>query len=141
MQDRISVHTGANAMRELREFIESFAKSHRLGVQEIARAELLVEELLTNVMKYGLQDRAEGIAELTLSLDDATLTIEFADNGAPFDPFASLLEDLDRSADRPVGGLGLHILRGLSDQACYRRIGGRNVVVLTRRVTVENYPA
>jgi len=73
--------------------------------------------------------------EVVLSLNAGELTIDFSDDGRPFDPLIAAPPDLDQPlADRPVGGLGLHILRSLVDHARYRRDGDRNRLVLTRAI-------
>ena len=61
--------------------------------------------------------------------------MEIVDDGKPFDPFSDAPPpDLDSSvADRPTGGLGIHLVRRLMDEAHYRREDGGNRVVLIKR--------
>ena len=55
------------------------------------------------------------------------MTIEFADDGQPFDPFAKTAPDLNQSAEsRPLGGLGLHMVRELADRPA---IAGARVAI------------
>jgi anti-sigma regulatory factor (Ser/Thr protein kinase) len=118
------------------DFVEDFAGLHDLPQIEQSRMLLLLEELFTNVVKYGRagDEGAETIG-VALAVSGRELTIEFSDDGPPFDPLLSATPDLDRPiADRPVGGLGLHILRSLVDHARYRREGGRNHLVLRRSI-------
>jgi anti-sigma regulatory factor (Ser/Thr protein kinase) len=126
----------AAALLCLIDFVEDFALGHDLPQIEKSRLLLVLEELFTNVVKYG---RAEnGIAttiRVTLALKGGELTIEFSDDGPPFDPLLAAAPDLDRPiADRPIGGLGLHIVRSLVHAARYRREGDRNQLVLRRSI-------
>ena len=118
------------------DFVEDFAGLHDLPQIELSRMLLILEELFTNVVKYGRagDEGAETIG-VALAVSGRELTIEFSDDGPPFDPLLAATPDLDRLiADRPVGGLGLHILRSLVDHARYRREGGRNHLVLRRSI-------
>ena len=101
---------------------------------------LILEELFTNVVKYG---RAGEVTATTigvaLALKGRELKIEFSDDGPPFDPLTVAPPDLERPiADRPIGGLGLHILRSLVDHARYRRKADRNHLFLRRSVRSSN---
>jgi len=132
----LDLRTDEGAFPCLIDFVEDFAG--RLGLPQIeqSRMLLLLEELFTNVVKYGRagDEGAETIG-VALALSGRELTIEFSDDGPPFDPLLAATPDLDRLiADRPVGGLGLHILRSLVDHARYRREGDRNHLVLRRSI-------
>jgi anti-sigma regulatory factor (Ser/Thr protein kinase) len=72
---------------------------------------------------------------LLLSFSDGCLGIELADDGQPFDPLAVDSAELDcPAAQRPIGRLGIPIVRNLVDQARYARQGERNRLFLSRRV-------
>ena len=103
---------------------------------------ILLEELLTNLVKYGYPDRAEpGRAEIVLALDGSRLEIEFIDDGCAFDPLAGPLPNLDEPLEaRPIGGLGLHLLRSLTDVVRYERRNNKNVIRLSRSVASTRTP-
>jgi anti-sigma regulatory factor (Ser/Thr protein kinase) len=118
------------------DFVEDFAGRHDLPQVELSRILLILEELFTNVVKYGRAgDEGAATIRVALALRGRELTIEFNDDGPPFDPLLAAAPDVDRPvADRPIGGLGLHILRSLVHHARYRREGDRNQLVLRRSV-------
>jgi serine/threonine-protein kinase RsbW len=130
----LSLPNEAAALPRLIDFVEDFV--HRYDLPQIERSRLLLvlEELFTNVVKYGhAEDAAATTIGITLARKSGELTIEFSDDGPPFDPLIAALPDLERPiADRPIGGLGLHILRSLVDHARYRRKGDRNHLLLRR---------
>ena len=139
MRARLTLHVHSEAMHELEGFVGTFAAEHGLAADDKLRTLIVLEELLTNLSKYGYsnQHEAEGVAEVALELEGDQLTIEFADDGQPFDPFDKAAPDFDESVEsRPVGGLGLHIVRELADEAHYSQRDGRNVIRLTRRVAL-----
>ncbi len=133
----VRVHNGA--MRELESFVNTFAAEQGLAEDDRARMLIVLEELLTNLSRYGYpnQPRPKGIAEVMLELEGDRLTIEFGDDGQAFNPLDRVAPDLSERLDsRPVGGLGLHMIRELADEAHYSRRDGRNVVRLSRRVSI-----
>ena len=90
---------------------------------------LALDELLSNVIRYAYDDAA--VHRIGLKLETGVpfaLTIE--DDGKPFDPLADAPPPvLDGPVeDRPIGGLGLHILKKMGLRLAYRREAGRNVL-------------
>ncbi|MFZ3235730.1 MAG: ATP-binding protein [Stellaceae bacterium] len=118
------------------EFAEKFAGGCGLPDTERARLLIILEELFTNAVRYGLWRQASaGRIRVALAARPGRIEIEFSDDGEAFDPLAQSMPDFDLPADqRPVGGLGLLILRSLVDEARYRRQDGRNHLALVRHL-------
>lgn len=123
-------------MRQVDAFVAAFASELGIAPDEASRILILLEELLTNLMKYGYPDRSEpGRAEIVLALNGSRLEIEFIDDGCAFNPLAGPPPNLEEPVeDREVGGLGLHLLRALTDEARYERRNDNNVIRLSRVV-------
>jgi serine/threonine-protein kinase RsbW len=136
MQSRLIIRSDSSALAEVHGFVAAFVKEHGIGADEASRIFILLEELITNLMKYGYPDRAEsGRAEIVLALKGGRLEIEFIDDGCEFDPFAGPAPNLDGALEeRPIGGLGIHILRSLTDEARYERRNDTNVIRLSRLI-------
>jgi serine/threonine-protein kinase RsbW len=132
---RITVSSDAAGLRAAKDFVDRFAAAERLPDDERAHLHLLVEELLTNLGKYGYDLGGAGQAELALCRDRERVMLAVIDDGRAFDPLAAPPPDLDQPVeDRPIGGLGLHLIRSLAEDARYERIDGRNHLTLTRRM-------
>jgi serine/threonine-protein kinase RsbW len=129
-------------MRQVDIFVTAFVSEHGIAADDAARILILLEELLTNLAKYGYSDRAEpGVAEIALALNGSRLEIEFIDDGCAFDPLAVPLPNLDAPLEqRPIGGLGLHLLRSLNDGIRYERSNNKNVIRLSRSVKSTRTP-
>lgn len=96
---------------------------------------LAIEELVTNCIHYGYDDAGEHTIVITLSVADQTLMMTVEDDGHEFDPLAQEAPDLAGPAeDRPIGGLGIHLLRKLADGVAYERRNGTNRLTLTKRL-------
>jgi anti-sigma regulatory factor (Ser/Thr protein kinase) len=118
-------------------FAEEFARCQNLPEAERSRLLIVLEELFTNAIKYGYPEgaAATGRIEVGLAVTKGRLEIHFSDDGRPFDPLSHTSRDLDRDpAERPLGGLGLRLLRSLVDEARYRRDHGRNCIALVRNI-------
>jgi anti-sigma regulatory factor (Ser/Thr protein kinase) len=129
-------------MRQVEGFVAAFVSEQGIAADDAARILILLEELLTNLVKYGYPDRPEpGRAEIALALNGSRLEIEFIDDGCAFDPLAGPPPNLDAPLEeRLIGGLGLHLLRSLSDVVRYERRNNKNVIRLSRSVASTRTP-
>ncbi len=101
-------------------------------------ANLTVEELVTNCIKYGYagMDTTDKGIDVEISMSGGELRIVLSDDAAPFDPLIQAAPDLSLPIDeRPIGGLGIHMLRQMSTGFSYVFENGRNVVTITKQLT------
>lgn len=95
------------------------------------KTQLVVEELLANICEYAY-DGKEGEAKFAcgvVNFDGKNcIMIQLTDNGKPYDPFANAVEPhLDDSVDeRPIGGLGVFLVREIATHYLYLRVDGCN---------------
>jgi len=94
-------------------------------------ANLAIEELVTNCIKYSYDDANEHVIEIALKLSADELTLVVTDDGHAFNPL-ELPEPATNVPieERAVGGLGIHLLRKMSDRMEYARIDDRNRLTL-----------
>ena len=111
----------------------AFADAHGVPAGARRAVSVALDELLANELSHGMAGRPSREVMLGLTVDRACVTVTLSGDGAPFDPFAQAAPDTTlRVEERPVGGLGLHLVRELMDEVRYERRDGRNVVVLTK---------
>ena len=102
---------------------------------------VILDELFANVVSHGYPDAVQGHIEVTLSLRGDRLVIEFVDDGTLFDPLASPAADLSLPVEeRPIGGIGITIVRALVDEISYARQRNRNFLTLSRRIAAPVEP-
>ncbi len=117
------------------ERIGAFLKSHAAADEAVYAVETAVEELVTNVIKYGYEDEHQHEILLTTTIRDGNIQLVVEDDGHEFDPTRHETPDLNRSIDEiPTGGLGLHLVRQLADRMSYERVGNRNRVMVELRL-------
>ncbi|WPZ34635.1 ATP-binding protein [Thalassobaculum sp. OXR-137] len=109
-----------------------FAEENDLPMRSAMHLDMSVEEIVSNVIKYGFDagDIRDDAVSIDLTLEDDRLAIRIADSGRPFDPLADApLPDIDASVeDRPIGGLGVHIVKTVMAEVRYTRAGDRNIL-------------
>ena len=123
----------ARLMGEANEFLEA----HSVPEQIVYKVNLILEEVLTNIIKYAFDDRRVHEIRVVLTLADTALTIEFVDDGREFNPLTAPQPETSRSIlDCPIGGLGIHLVKTMTESVAYRRDERKNVLV-TRLKTDE----
>ena len=115
--------------------LEAALREARLPDEAVLDLRLVAEEVLTNVANHGHDDGAEHWVRIGFELVSGEVMLEFADDGRPFDPLAAKAREVTPGSERPIGGLGLELVRSLVDAAAYARVGSQNVLTLRRRVT------
>ena len=114
--------------------LEAFCRGAGLPGPLVLELRIVAEEVVTNVAKYGYAPGAAAAMELLVSTDDDAVSLEFRDLGQPFDPLAPPPPDLEAPLEeRPLGGLGLTLVRGLVEDVRYVREGGTNVLRLVKK--------
>ncbi len=111
--------------------VEEFAERDNWPPDLVFKLNLVLEELGVNIVNYS---GATGDIEISLASDADSVTVEIADDGRPFNPLADLVSP-DISAplgDRPIGGLGFHLVRSMMDEMRYSREGGKNKLAMTK---------
>lgn len=115
-----------------RRFVRGEAAAAGFSPLDAGRLEMALEELLVNVFHYAYPPEAVGEVELSLLHERGGLKIVLVDAGRPFDLTAAPIPDhLEADIDaRPIGGLGIHLVRTIMSELAYRRIDGQNELTL-----------
>ncbi len=118
---------------QLNEELEQFLSANSLGMNDILDIQLAVEEAVTNTIKHGYHGK-EGIIRIHASVTGDLAKIIIRDSATPFNPLLLPPPDITAPAeDRPIGGLGVMLIRNLMDEVGYGFRNGENVLMLIRR--------
>jgi len=94
-------------------------------------ANLALEELITNIIKYGYDDAERHVIRVRAEIDFGRFLLRISDDGHPFNPFDQPTPDTSLPIEeRPIGGLGIHFVRNLLDEYRHEWRDGRNVVTV-----------
>ena len=109
---------------------------HHLSADDIAAVNLVLDEIVINIIAHGYDDQQEHRIDVSLALEGDLLTIQVEDDGKPFNPLEAPPPNLDLPIDeRPIGGLGIHIVRSTVDAIEHRREGRRNILTMQKTMT------
>jgi len=130
---RIDVRNTHDAIAPATEEAERWLEAHEVSPKAMYLALVAIEELVTNCIHYGYDDTAEHTIRIDFTVEDGVLTMEVTDDGHEFNPVNAPEPDFSLELeDRPVGGLGIHMLRKLADEVTYERVDGKNRVRLVK---------
>jgi len=127
----------AAGLAEAERGLDDFSSAHGLDRNDTWPFHVALDELLSNVVKYGQGPDGEGARiEVRLRLQGEALEMVVLDDGPAFDPLGAAAPDTVASLDeRPIGGLGIEIVRRLMDNIEYARLDdGHNCLTMRRRL-------
>ena len=120
------------SLHDLLTFITDEAKKKCFSEDARHRIELVVEEALVNVFVHGHTQHQGQVEVRCLDSDDSSLTIEIIDTGVSFNPLSLADPDLQPDLDaRKIGGMGVFLIRKMTDGVTYRREGDNNIFTMT----------
>ena len=119
---------------QLAAFVDEVCEAIGLDMSLTMSLNLAIEEAVVNVMDYAYPTGKKGDILIEAKANDQCLKIVIIDWGTPFDPTTKAEVDTTLSAEeRPIGGLGIHLVRQIMDSINYERIDGKNVLTLRKR--------
>ncbi len=130
----LTIETRREELTQIAAAVEAISEREQWPADLTFRANLALEEVVLNIIEHGFDGGLHEI-ECRLRSEPHVLTIEVSDDGRPFDPLREApAPDLDAPLEeRPVGGLGVHLVRSMTDEMSYRRERDRNYLTLVLR--------
>ena len=109
--------------------VNRFLDQHTIPSEAIFRVNLAIEEIVTNIIKYGYDDTAPHTISVNLTLFPDMIRLQLKDDGHSFDPLQTPEPNIHVPLDqRKLGGLGLHLVRETVSRIAYRRKNGANLL-------------
>ena len=130
---RMMFHNDIKQVSQLEGWLKTVSRELDCPESIIPSINLALEEAVTNVILYAYPKGIYGPVELDASRVEDSLVFVLSDSGKPFDPTARPDADISASLeDRPIGGLGIHLVRSIMDSVSYEYRGGRNILTMTK---------
>lgn len=113
--------------------LRAFAAAQKWPVVIANEVELIFEEWITDVMDYGVDKEPAPFFRVELFCEQPLARLVITDNGIPFDPTALPAPDVRRPAEeRPIGGLGIFMMRSLCASMSYERRDDLNILTICK---------
>ena len=119
---------------KLEGFVGAAAETAGLDAATAMSLNLAIEEAVTNVILYAYPKEQKGEINLESIVREHALVFILSDSGTEFDPTKA--PDADTALgveDRPIGGLGIHLVRNIMDAVSYSRTGSRNILTMNKK--------
>ena len=133
--DELMISNDLSDLPRFSTFVKGFCAKLGIDNRLAGNLRLALEEVVVNVMNYAYPEGETG--DICVQTDSNLQEVRFKviDSGVPFDPTSVLEADTTLDAEnRPIGGLGVHLARKLTDSIAYTRRDGKNVLSLTKTI-------
>ena len=108
--------------------IEAWLDAADMAMPDVARLMIAFDEVLSNIVNYG-----GGTIRVEIALRDHAIRAVVSDDGPPFDPLDRPVPDTELDMDdRPIGGLGIHLVREMMDELTYSYEMQRNRLTFSK---------
>ncbi len=119
-------------------FVDNFLEEHNCSMKVQTQMDIAVEEIYVNIAHYAYETEGGGNAEIRLEnaefQGEEAVSVTFLDSGIPYDPLAKPDPDITLSVEeRPIGGLGIYMVKKSMDAMRYERKDGQNILTLIKR--------
>jgi serine/threonine-protein kinase RsbW len=138
IERRTTAPSDAAQLPALTAFLKDFWSEMGLPAAAAPTFELALEEVFMNVVMHGSTAGAKPRVEVSLALTDGDVMLSIEDDGPAFDPLSLPAPDIGSSLEaRPVGGLGVFLVRQMMDSVRYQRLGVHNRLSMTMHLGPE----
>jgi anti-sigma regulatory factor (Ser/Thr protein kinase) len=132
----IVVQNSTTDCEKLFNFLDNYSSAHELPKHIYNDLRLIIEETFVNIANYAHKNNNSHPVTVKISSTDSALQIVFIDTGYAFNPVTDSQTDL-KNADLSDGGMGIPLIKALSDHLKYERIDQHNVFTVTKHYTNE----
>ena len=136
MEKSIEIVSTLDEMPKVISFIEEELENLGASMKVQTQIDVAMDELLCNVIKYAYYPNTGNI-NVILKHDDGenAVYITIIDSGIEFNPLNTKEPDITLSAnDRPIGGLGIFIVKKTMDDVSYKYENGCNILTIKKKL-------
>jgi phosphoserine phosphatase RsbU/P len=127
----VELKNDLSEIARLARIVDDFARHHQIEAQTTRNMHLALDEILTNIISYGYDNGGEHHIIARFNLERGHWTVAVEDDGKPFNPLDAPEPDTNQLLEeRPIGGLGIHLVRKNVDELEYRRQKDKNILIM-----------
>ena len=129
----ISLQNNISETGKLADFLTEYARTFEMSDEIYNDLRLVLEEAFVNIASYAYEDEQQSIT-VEFESTSTEINITFTDSGIAFNPLTDAVECSDTD-DHCEGGMGIHIIKSLTDSQRYNRVEQSNVFTVTKHYT------
>lgn len=118
----------------IRTNLADLAISWALPESEERQIGVIIEELFSNIIRFGFEDQGEHLIEIKIKKEESMISIAIIDDGIPFNPLEYHPGPPFDPATPNTGGMGLTLVQTFSDSIVYNRINQKNHLEITKKI-------
>ena len=135
MRKSIVLPNDIKEIPKLSAFVDEVCETVGINPAVTMQINLAIEEAVVNVMNYAYPPETQGDVTIEAVSNDVRIKFSIIDCGKPFDPTVQADVDTTLPANmRPIGGLGIHLIRQIMDSINYERVDNLNVLTLRKKL-------
>lgn len=119
-------------------FVTGQLEEYGCSMKLLMQIEIAVEEIYVNIAHYAYRPAGDGFAEIRCEITENPLqvTIQFLDDGIPYNPLEKEDPDVSMGADdREIGGLGIFMVKKSMDGIKYSYENGKNILTIMKNIS------
>ena len=135
MTNTLYIKNELGQLARLYAFLDRQADAYELEDLLLMQIKLALEEAVTNVILYAYPEKVDQDIRIDMNYENKRLTIIITDTGIAFNPLERQEPDLTLSLEeRPIGGLGIYLVKQLMTEVTYNRSDGKNILTMTKDI-------
>ena len=112
-------------------WLKDICREWNINAELTNKLDMCAEEIFANISFYAYPENA-GMLEAILTKSDENITFEFRDEGVEYNPIEKPDPDINLPPEeRPLGGLGIYMIKQMADNIAYKRENDKNILTLT----------
>lgn len=132
---RLVVPAEAKYLARIRSFTIKYGKQQGFSRKDINGLKISIDEVCSNIVLYAYKGMEKGNIQIEIQRTNDTIVVNIIDTGVEFDYSSVKAPNLEQYVEqRMKGGLGLHLVKKLSDEVRYKRVGNKNIFTLVKNI-------
>ncbi|MCG8529536.1 MAG: ATP-binding protein [Desulfovibrionales bacterium] len=120
--------------------VDDLAEKFTISPAVAFKLTLALDEIISNIFNYAFTDEAACTVEVVVCVVRDHFYAKVTDKGVPFDVSTIDEPELDVPLEeriKPVGGMGIHLVRKMMDSFTYYRHDGKNTVIICSKLVPD----
>ena len=124
----ITVEADVNNIGVVTDFVNEILEENDCPIKVQMQVDVAIDEVFSNIAFYAYEDKGDATVIVNILEEPQAVELTFIDSGKPYDPLAKPDPDVTLDvSERPIGGLGIFMVKKIMDDVVYEYKNGSNV--------------